>query len=77
MYGWWGHRRPYYTLGDGREITILLRDYNAFVYSSLCDHESFYLDFEFIITGSTDVIAVMESVFVYKLSVCSWVWACW
>ena len=30
-----------------------------------------------IITGSTDVIAVMESVFVYKLSACSWVWACW
>ena len=28
--------------------------------------KSFYLDFKFIITGSTDVNAVMESVFVYK-----------
>ena len=37
----------------------------------------FIWTFKFIITGSTDVIAVMESVFVYKLSACSWVWACW
>ena len=33
------------TLWETAEITILMRDYNAFVYSSLCDHELFYLDF--------------------------------
>ena len=39
------------------------RDYNTFVYSSLCDHESFYLDFEFIITRSTAVITVIKECF--------------